>query len=324
MCAVTLCMCVSMLLACTGPVGDPQLLRRLCGRNGPGPRVLVQDSWCGRAGRRYCRHVAKAFATARQLIYNPLGCSSVLVYTFIHVCTRRPPLLLLFFLALFLNHLVFCLLCDVLALHGGDIVVLDTSGNVRYIPADEIPKSHNSYYNTTCNTRYLYKFPEGSGFTGLSTGFRSDVSGVECVMCAWVVGFFVVKQHGSACRFKLSKSALMPSQYCGSCCSAMLQQLLATTGDGHLFPLLIKPDNSTTEKAWQVAPLPDNSDEPSVSFSCWYSTSPNTVADYEVGRINNTGGTDVTPGPDGAYYRWCSKVGWLTTNWLQCSVSRVG
>lgn len=55
--------------------------------------------------------------------------------------------------------------------------VLDTAGNLRYIPVSFLPTEPTTDYTRRCPTTYLFKFTGSySGYTGLSTGFRSDVS----------------------------------------------------------------------------------------------------------------------------------------------------
>lgn len=55
--------------------------------------------------------------------------------------------------------------------------VLDTDGNLWYIAVGDLPKNATTDYSRKCNTRMLYRFNRTySGYTGLSSAFRSDVS----------------------------------------------------------------------------------------------------------------------------------------------------
>lgn len=64
--------------------------------------------------------------------------------------------------------------------------------------------------------------------------------------------------------------------------------LLATTGSGHAVQLSLKESLGQAKISSSQA----------VAFPCQFAgPSP----------LTNTGGTDVTPGPDGTYYRWCSR-----------------
>ena len=61
--------------------------------------------------------------------------------------------------------------------------ILDTNGNLRYIPVEKlpVPVNANTDYSVTCQARYLFTINTTlgyTGFTGLSGGFRSDVSDV--------------------------------------------------------------------------------------------------------------------------------------------------
>lgn len=55
--------------------------------------------------------------------------------------------------------------------------VLDTNGNLRYIAVADLPTTPTTDYTRRCPTTWLFSFSgQYSGYTGLSAGFRSDVS----------------------------------------------------------------------------------------------------------------------------------------------------
>lgn len=55
--------------------------------------------------------------------------------------------------------------------------VLDTAGNLRYIPVNRLPTEATTDYTRRCPTTYLFKFSGSySGYTGLAAAYRSDVS----------------------------------------------------------------------------------------------------------------------------------------------------
>jgi hypothetical protein len=56
-----------------------------------------------------------------------------------------------------------------------DLQVLDTDGNLRYIPQENIP-TPSLDFNTKCATKPMYAFSGFYSYTGLSAAFRSDVS----------------------------------------------------------------------------------------------------------------------------------------------------
>jgi hypothetical protein len=65
--------------------------------------------------------------------------------------------------------------------------------------------------------------------------------------------------------------------------AAVLQMLMATTGNGQLVPLLIS--GSAQEGGIAAAPLPTTSSEQPINWPCWFSsTSPSS-------GVANTGGT---------------------------------
>jgi hypothetical protein len=68
--------------------------------------------------------------------------------------------------------------------------VLDTDGNLWYIPVGELPKNGTTTPPKTpdpsrqCTPRMLYRFSRTySGYTGLSSAFRSDVSTARHTGC---------------------------------------------------------------------------------------------------------------------------------------------
>lgn len=97
---------------------------------------------------------------------------------------------------------------DIAVLHKNDIVVLDTNGNLRYIPVERLP-APSTNYTRRCATTYLFKFSGPySGYTGLSVGYRSDVSGTtRC--CGGRVGVMSIATpldvcFQQTCRWQLS------------------------------------------------------------------------------------------------------------------------
>lgn len=82
--------------------------------------------------------------------------------------------------------------------------VLDTSGNLRYIPAANVPVTGTTDYDNPpkCDTLVLYQFYANyAGYTGLSVGFRSDVSGKDsptanaCKLAIWLVHVVIMRWH---------------------------------------------------------------------------------------------------------------------------------
>lgn len=68
--------------------------------------------------------------------------------------------------------------------------VLDTGANLRYIPVGRLP-APSTNYTKTCDTLFLATLSGHSAYTGLSNGFRSDVSpdwtqGLQQICCAAV------------------------------------------------------------------------------------------------------------------------------------------
>lgn len=54
--------------------------------------------------------------------------------------------------------------------------MLDTGGTLRYIPVGSLP-APSTNYSRRCTTTALFSFNGTySGYTGLSSGYRSDVS----------------------------------------------------------------------------------------------------------------------------------------------------
>lgn len=75
---------------------------------------------------------------------------------------------------------------DIAVLAGGDIAVLNTGGNLMYIPVANIPAPDPptvaTNFSRRCNTLPLYRFDTTySAYTGLATGYRSDVSVPFCL-----------------------------------------------------------------------------------------------------------------------------------------------
>lgn len=67
---------------------------------------------------------------------------------------------------------------DIAVLFRGDIVVLDTTGRLWYIPVQTLPTTGSTNYVSPppCKVLPLASLTGFASYTGLTTGYRSDVS----------------------------------------------------------------------------------------------------------------------------------------------------
>jgi hypothetical protein len=165
--------------------------------------------------------------------------------------------------------------------------VLDTEGWLRYIPVETLPAPNTNYASSVCRTKPLFRFTGYSGYTGLSSAYRSDVSGLysqgQPPSCA-------ASMPCSPCCLFLNP-CVVATLTTTPCTTPLLhaqqhrQMLIATTGNGWAVAVVLTTNQESG--AIEAAPLPPSSTDKPTSFPCWFSGST---------PLTNSGGTDVTPG----------------------------